>query len=204
MANFAQADLRFLLPLHKGQQVVVLGDAPQLVEALLAEEIRIERGSYQSAQDVPLPFAAASVDHVMMPVPPDLALSWWFDEAARILKPGGSLLVGIHNAGRLQRLRFWKRSQSSVVSLTLSNCQHLLNQSGFSVSNRYGVHDDLQRPQHLVPLERAEITRYFFDHVIASSSIAGQLTHYAAALLAALHLQHVLYTDIAVVAYREH
>jgi hypothetical protein len=207
MANFAQADLRFLLPLHSGQQVVVLGNAPQLIEALLAENIHVERDIYQAKYHElsvnALPFEPASIDHVIIPLPPDARLLWWLDEAARILKPGGWLLLGVHNAMRLQRLRFWKRDRSRGVSLMWFNCQKLFARKGFQIANGYGVHDDLQRPQHLVPLERPAITPYFFEHVIAPASRVGRLAQYVAALLTNLRLHSVLYTDIIIVASRE-
>jgi hypothetical protein len=213
--GFGQADLRFLLPLRPGQQVAILGHAPSLAAAVVEERIaptlivpRPEDGNagyhcqQANAPTQPLPLAAASIDHILIPrLSPDQA-AWVPDEVARVLKPGGWLFLGVSNAEALQRLRPGKLKAADRPGSALSgrSARRLLERSGLMLVTCYGVCDSLEQPDYLVPLEPAGVARHFFDRMYVPHSRPAALSQRLSAGLTALGLQRLLFKDLGLVA----
>src|SRR5688572_25382980 len=140
--HYAQADLRFFLPIEPQQSVLVVGDAPILVNALEAiAKVTAVKTWEESAHFVPHSF-----HHVLIPYLPKSVAP---DDILRLLQPDGWLCVGVANAQRLQRLRFLKQRPSSARQLSYAQLQgYFPNQQAI-----YGIHDSLRNPQYFVPLE---------------------------------------------------
>ncbi len=220
-----QGDLRFLLPVRPGQQVLILGHASQLAAALISACIMpvlvLPHDDHDAASDYhgclchrasadekPLPFATGSLDHVFVPMLLQAQAAWVPHEVARVLKPGGWLLLGVHNAGGLQRLRFWRHRRTPSPGQAVETRHGIyawrreLHQQQLVTTHYYGVHDDLQHPQHVIPLDEANTVRYFFERIYTPHSGAAAVARRFVTLLAVCGLQHLLFKHIAIVARR--
>lgn len=212
-----QADLRFTLPLKAGQHIVVLGQAPALVEALVAggllavmiypagdwdrgaDELALSRCSAGGHE--PLPLGNSSIDHIVIPeLTPGLA-GWIPGEVVRVLKPGGTLGLGFANKSSLGGWRLSRKRRSlSLVDLTGSTIDRWLSQHGLRLTASYGVWSDLQEPRFLVPLEEEAPITYFFSHLFSPYSWAAAVARPIASLAARLGWQQALFPHLYVVA----
>jgi hypothetical protein len=192
------------MPLHSGQQVVVIGEAPQLTAALEEEEIitsivvPISNAKHLLAAD-------RSADHVIVPVLLEHNYKELLQEISRIIKPGGWLLLGFRNAEGLSRLAFWKTAgKNGAPHVALNTCQELLTAAGFGILSAFGVRQNLENPQFLIPLDRRATSHFFFQRIFFPNTRAAALAQKAASVLTSAGLQRVLFTDIAVLAQKRH
>lgn len=217
-ANYAQGDIRLLLPIKSGDCVRVLGNAPILNQTLLTEQVnlqvvvdnsspqdlnlQVESDIYHEMVDNKLPFEDGSSDHVIIPRLYPALMAGFPHEVKRILKPGGWLFVGFQNAQRLQRLRFWKKKKSRNQSLVMNNCIKLLNQVEFQIIARYGMQKNLERPQYWIPLENPSITNFYFTYIDIPYSRGARLIRPFIHALTLTNRHGWLFNDMAIVASR--
>ena len=202
LQTFVQADLRFLMPLHSGQQVVVIGEAPQLTAALEEEDI-ITSMVMPISDTKHLLLADRSADHVIVPVLQEHDYHQLLQEISRVIKVGGWLLLGFRNAEGLSRLAFWKGAKKNgAPRVALNTCHELLTASGFDILTAFGVRQNLENPQFLIPLDRRETSHFFFQRIFFPNTRAAALAQKAASALTSAGLQRILFADIAVLAQK--
>ena len=221
----AAAEWWLLLPLCSGQRVLILGHAIQTAAALSERNVApivilpaddaadaprrdaalIETDRLNAPQQA-LPLAASSVDHVLIPELAPARAAWMLAEAARVLRPGGWLLVSARHARGLRRPRAWLarlgRNGGGRMGLSLGKVLRALGEAGMKTSMRYGVHDDRGRLPYLVPLDYQNALRYYFQQVFVPRSRLESALQRSARLLAALELQSSLFPRVVVVAHR--
>jgi hypothetical protein len=213
-ANYAQGDIRLLLPLKSGDCVRVLGDAPILNRALLTEDVDLhvvvdkspsqkhtDLITYYEGVDSKLPFGDASSDHVIIPRLSPALMRDYPHNIKQILKPGGWLFVGFQNAQRLQQLRFWKK-KGHHQSLVMSNCLKQLQQLDFQIVACYGIHNNLEHPQYWIPLENPAITNFYFTYIDIPYSRGAQMIRPFIYALTLANRHSILFNDIAIIAHR--
>lgn len=205
--NFAQEDLHYLLPLRKGQTVMVMGDAPGLLNGihkcgvtseLLAENFTLGRldQSFISSERL-------NADHIFILSSCVDDMMEFFQEIGLILKTDGWVFFAFPNAQRLQRFRFWKKKNSSSESLkeySLVKVLSALKKTGFKITGIYGLQDSLQAPQYFIPLEDASASRFFFSHIALPDPKTIVLFRILVRLLTAFNMQYLLFRDLAIVA----
>lgn len=146
--------LCFLLPIEPGQRILAVGTHPTVVATVsvlgadavsllaahsAADAVDLRHVVHADGATIPLPDAA--VDHVIAArVSPEQRILLRGD-VARVLRPGGSAVIGIQSRRRSVR--------------------RLLAASHFEDHRMYGVHPDLDTPQHVVPLDAAERLRWY-------------------------------------------
>jgi len=196
----AQADIRFYLPLRKGQRVLMVGAEPSLVEAVKHEGLEIiEIAGSTQIFDV----EAASMDHAIV-VNTSVCMenkSW--SELARVIRSGGYIFAGIHNAESFQSLigRFLLR-QRKVRGTTLRQACKNLRSSGFELENFYGLRSDIREPAYIVPLQDVGPSRYFFENIFAPYSLSAVWMRRVALGAVAMGLQKMFFNDLGLIARR--
>lgn len=163
----------FLVPVRERERVVVVGAAPRAVETLqsmgadlvavltpgdravaIPEDVRVVRAERGA---IPLPDAYA--DHVIVPVlRRGDSLRLVIDEPARILKPGGTLFVGIGSSWR-SAPGAAARACTPTVAAWIG--RRLLERRGFEDVHAYGIHPSVQQPRHIVPLGSQRAVRWY-------------------------------------------
>lgn len=213
----AQADLRFTLPPANGHNVVVLGHAPALVEALannghLCVMIYPEASRKPSIEAPerlyctagthdPLPLGATSVDHIIIPELTQDVADWIPGEVVRILRRGGTLGMGFANKTSLGG--WYSRRQlgsTGLKALSGSGIEHWLGALGLKLTAIYGVWTTLQQPKYLVPLHQKEPTHFFFSHLFAPYSWSAAMIRPAISLAARLGWRQALFPYLYIVA----
>ena len=211
--DLVQADLRFLLPIEPKQQVAVLGHAPGLVMALSEAEahctIVLPEAQELDTPTVPnnqmrvisgkLPFSDGSLHHIFIPQLTANQVLWLPDEVARILKPGGWLFLGVRNRYSFHQLRSKKQTG---IGLTLPYLKRLLSSPNWKINQCYGVHDDLQHPQYLIPLGTATAVNYFYQKIFMPNSTAGAWIQHLALYLNQIGGGHLLFKDLGITTQR--
>lgn len=188
------ADLRFLLALQRGQTAAVLETAPALAAAVEAEGLPVSR-----VAGTPWPLPADSVDHVLLPLAGAEAESL-LAEATRVLKAGGSLLLGAANRHSLYRWRAGASETSGTDTLLApGTIRSRLHELGFQAVTIYGVRETLDDPRWLVPLARPEPTRYYFEQRFMPYTAGGHLLGHLATWLARLGMHRWLFRDLVFV-----
>ena len=208
--NYVQADLRFLLPIKPGQRVAVLGHAPGLVMALdeaeadctLVLDDKLKEGSDLPCNPVQvsgdhLPFTAVSLHHLFIPQLSATQAPWLAKEIRRVLKPEGWLFVGVRNRHSFHQLHLGK---SNRYSLTLAQLKQLLPSPYWQIHQCYGVHDDLQHPQYLIPLDMTTAVSYFYQQIFMPNSLAGAWIQRLAQYLNQLGGNPLLFKDLGITA----
>ena len=214
LPNFVQADLRFLLPVQAEQRVAILGYMPELAEAIKAasahctllltdESAKPSQASliYERKQITgeSLPLKSASMDHFFVPLLASAVISWLLPEVTRVLRPGGWLFLGVRNRFSLHQIRL---RQQGGLAFTLSRLKGLFPTNQWQNIECYGVHEDLQSPQYLVPLATSGMSQYFYDQVFIPHSQAAAWGQRLALYLSQLGGQRFLFRDLGLVAQR--
>jgi len=197
----AQADIRFYLPLRKGQRVLMMGAEPSLVEAVKREDLDIIEiaGSTQISG-----VEAASVNHAIV-VNTSVCMenkSW--NELARVIRPGGYIFAGIHNAESFQSLigRFFLRQRKRGGTTTLRQVCKDLTSSGFEMENYYGLRSNLRQPAYIVPLMDVGPSKYFFENIFAPYSLSAIWMRRVALVMITMGLQRMFFNDLGLIARR--
>ncbi len=197
-------NLRFLLPVLAGQRLVLLDDGCWLGEATEAGDWRpIEA---DPATNVLEDLTADYADHLILPELDEAGLGRLQDAhpvIRRILKSGGWLLVGMQHAGSLARLGRRQHGEArSGVGFHYPFVRRILERGGFGEQRWYGVFGDLRQPRHVVPLERAALSRHFFEALYVPYSPQAAWLSRLAGPLAFRGLQRLLYPGLLVAARR--
>jgi hypothetical protein len=195
-SEYVQSDLRFLIPLHEGDQAIIFGGP-----MVLGDAIRSEKVNLFAAED-PDAIASESADHIFIPELTKDLVRGFPNEYLRILKPSGWIFVGIHNAQSFERLQFWKHIGTRPLRLSAKRCKRLFEQTGVEVIDFYGVSKNLNHPQFLISLIHKQQAAFFFDHMYYPYSRIAAAMQVIARWMVALGLQRFLFNDIVVVARR--
>jgi hypothetical protein len=212
LANFVQADLRFLLPVQAEQQVAIVGYVPELVEAvrevpaygtllLTGEAVEtppaLPAYDQRQIEEESLPLRDASIDHLFVPQLATSMASWLLEEVSRVLRPGGWLFLGVHNRFSLHRI--WLRQQSQYA-LTWSGLKEMFPADRWQHVQCYGIHENLQSPQYLVSLTIPEISRYFYEQLFVPHSQVAAWGQRLALGLSRMGSRGFLFRDLGLVA----
>lgn len=190
--KYAQADLRFLLPVQPGQQVLLIGDVPILAQALAEVAHLTHLSTWAEMADLP----AYHFDHIFIPrltkpMLPDLNA-----HLTRLIRPGGWACFGVQNARRLHRLRFWKRPRHGVeaVQWTLRQCQAFPQ-----TKTVYGVYRSLKQPEILVPLSSPALTRFFIERLLQPASRSSRFVKKFLLILIRFKFHYWVFNDMIIV-----
>ena len=144
--------------------------------------------------------------HVVAPNVTRAHADWLLGETARVLAPGGWLLVYARNDHWMQRLahRSVRRRPGLAPEpeLPLRTCTQLLKQNHLTVFNLYGIDGELEQMKHLIPLDQPDAVRFYFRRLSVPHSRVSRFARRCAALFTAIRLHAALFRSIAVVAQR--
>ncbi len=192
--NFSQVDLRYLLPVHPGQRVLVIGDVPVLVTAMENTTQVVVMEQWETG--TPLP--AHNFHHVFIPRLTASMLTDLTETLETLLVPGGWACLGVRNAQRLQRLRFWKRAKSQntmTAQLSYQRCKRLVP----GVQSIYGLHDNLSNPQFFVPLDDPLISQFFVSRLKLAVTRSARIANRLLQTITRYGLHPLLFNDFAVI-----
>jgi SAM-dependent methyltransferase len=209
--------LQTLLPLRPDQSVLILGQSWQLAFAVAGGGITpiLVIGPGEDRFDLPngaavarqvhawldqLPFSARSIDVVLIPVLAEAAAEAVLQEAGRVLRPGGGLVLCVASAPWWRRRVPSRSGPSAEVSLGRGHRE--LAAAGFDTLNHYGIHGGYRHTPHLIPLEHPSAVRYFYQRLFVPRSAVAAATRRGAPLLTLGGLQHHLFRQVAIVARR--
>lgn len=218
MQPFILAQPITLLPIQPCQRVVILsGTAPcgqVMVIPGVTPIVVAPGGPYDTEwgarpalprQGV-LPLSSGSVHHVVAPNIPRAQAGWLLAEAARILAPGGWLLVYARSDHWMQRLAYRsvrrRHDGAPRPELPLGVCTQLLEQNHLTVFNLYGIDGELEHMNHLIPLDQPGAVRFYLHRLFVPHSHTSRFAQRCAALFTATRLHSALFGSIAVVAQR--
>jgi|GEM_PF-3279355 len=150
------------------------------------------------------PFREAPIvdlDHLIIPEYSSDCYDFYLSRILQRLKPGGWLLLGIHNFEALYHFLSKKRPVGqSHISLRKSSA--LLYRNGLGVVRCFGAYDELEHPEILVPLDTGEAAYFFFRNIFVPPTRFAAWTRPAAALLASIGLQRLLFRGLVIIAQR--
>ena len=203
-SGYSQAELRFFLPLSPGQRVGVLGDSKPLIETLTADGLTVTIISPPA--DHPLITDDSGnpnidLDHLIIP---EYSLDYYDPCLSRVLqrlKPGGWLLIGIHNSESLYRI-FSNKGAVLQPFFSLKECCDLLCRNGIQIVRCYGAYDELEHPEILVPFDTGEAAYFFFRNIFVPATRFAAWTRPVAILLASIGLQRMLFRGLVIIAQR--
>jgi hypothetical protein len=203
-SGYSQAELRFFLPLAPGQRVGVLGDSKQLLDALAADGLEIT--IIPPPASLPLETAETGnaindLDHLVIPEYSSDCYDPCLSRIVQRLKPGGWFLIGIHNSESLYRT-FSKKGTVVQHCFSLRESIVLLGKNDIQTVHCYGVYDELEHPEILVPLDTREAACFFFRNIFMPATRFAAWTRPIAVLLASIGLQRMLFRALVIVARR--
>ncbi len=220
-ALYGQADFRLFVPYQPGQRALVFGDALELAESLADWGVETTLVSSKLSQNIhkpnieiipaswPLSIASESCEHVLIP---EMLVSYpggCLDEAARLLKPGGWLFLGVENRQSLEQFiktilgknkRRAANSRGTLKRLSLDGAKKILSAHGFAVVRVVGVASNLQKPGLYIPLDAPEIIRDFYITMHSPYSWKDRIMYGVARLFVGIRLQRALFTHFILVA----
>jgi SAM-dependent methyltransferase len=187
-----RADLRFLLPLFPGQRALLPAREEALASAISAVGLQVADSS-----GLPWPVEAHSAEHVLLPALQG-SLRDHIAEAARALRPGGYLLLGVTNRRSLYR---WSRQgRSGYAAAGRPEMSRLLIEHAFLLDGCYGVRDGLDQPALRVPLTSPGPSDFYFRRRFTPVTRGGALLARLASVLAPLGAHSWLYPGLLFVA----
>jgi hypothetical protein len=203
-SGYSQAELRFFLPLAPGQAVGVLGDSKHLIEALTADGLTVTRisppadHSLMTGDSGNLPI---DLDHLIIPEYSSDCYDPCLSRILQRLKPGGWLLLGIHNSEALYHI-FSKKRPVGQFRISLGKSSDLLSRNGLRIMRCFGAYDELEHPEILVPLDTGEAAYFFFRNIFVPAIRFAAWTRPVATLLASIGLQWMLFRGLVIIARR--
>jgi SAM-dependent methyltransferase len=129
----------------------------------------------------PLPFADGSFDAAIVLDPADESVvdyrtagasspSAILAEVKRVLRQGGSLLLGVAN-----RLGLGRQRNRQQQALTYWGCISALKEAGFTPVGFFAALPSYHEPFFIVPLDRMEPVRHFIDSLLAAEDYRAKL-----------------------------
>ena len=202
--GYSQAELRFFLPLAPGQAVGVLGDSKPLIETLTADGLTVTIISPPA--DHPLITddpgnPNIDLDHLIIPEYSSDCYDPCLSRILQRLKPGGWLLLGIHNSEALFHI-FSKKKPVGRSRISLGKSSDLLYRNGFHIVRCYGAYDELEHPEIMVPVDTGEAAYFFFKNIFVPATRFAAWTRPVATLLASIGLQRLLFRGLVIIARR--
>ena len=213
--EYVQSDLRFLLPIARGQCVGVPGGFPKLiadlknsgVEVIDPQQISVEmkmEGMTAQAE-----YSGAVLDHIIIPQIQSESMMTWSSEISRMLKPGGWLYVGV-------QIPFFNWTRIRLISQKIKRQNHkphlFLMPPWLADSfpdvlylkrQCFGVYKDHQHPRYLIPLEHKQAAQHFFARMRIPYSKQGALFLKTAAVMCKMGLQHLLFDNFGFLLQRK-
>lgn len=175
--SHVQTDIRFLLPLEAGDRVCLFKGNPSLQQGLSDDGLIHVLAAEESGTVLP----AAGMDHAVIATMPQRDFQSTLAEASRVLRPGGTLFLGILPPHR-------------------RTIRRMLRKSGFDVISIWGVRDNLSNPQYFIPLENAAASRYFFEQIHIPGSFRSEVFRRLSKVVTALGLHSYLYREFTILA----
>jgi hypothetical protein len=176
--ELAIADLRFLLPMHPGDKVL-LSDSFQILE----EELGKIGVSYSQLSMITEGRESINsekkFDFAILPIlsTPNL------EDALRVIIPmlndGAYVICGTKNSGYwLKYLKSYTRDKDSEINFNkgLATFQKM----GFSLLRLFGNPDKISNPRFLVDLDSKEPTLHFISHILTPYTRKGAISWFIA------------------------
>jgi len=161
-------DWRFLLPILPGIKILVVGQKCDELTQLFAKlEIESHLWDYDFSNPIKVvPFSLSQFDIVIAPYGfSGKGLSSnprrqreIYQTMQRLLKPGGTILVGFFNNWRFQRKRNPAPYSSNPMQMT-----RLLQKAGYKDVKLYGAIPNLSIPDYILPLTRQTVG-FWLEH----------------------------------------
>ncbi len=190
-SRLSQADLRWFLPFKRGETAWIYGIAPALEESLATVGVNVRR--LESVNIVPL-----EVNYLVALNVDAREAEELIGLGKRAIRPGGYILLGVHNAvhpGNLNR-------SSSPTGVRLSTILKQMRAAGFVTQSTFGVFYSLDEPRFLISLETRAPSRYFWGRLYLPPSRLALWKRRLAVLLIALGRQTWLYRAFVLTAQR--
>jgi len=203
-SGYSQAELRFFLPLAPGQAVGVLGDSRHLIEALTADGLTVTTISPPADHSLMTGDPGnptIDLDHLIIPEYSSDCYDPCLSRILQQLKPGGWLLLGIHNSEAQYHI-FSKKRPVGQFRISLGKSSDLLSRNGLRILRCYGAYDELEHPEILVPLDTGEAAYFFFRNIFVPAIRFAAWTRPVAILLASIGLQRMLFRGLVIIARR--
>jgi hypothetical protein len=145
-------DWRFLLPVRPGARMLVLAEAgadfAQYFSGLELTVVTARPGEAGDLRD----------RYDIVAIPLGIKSSHLQPSLARLLKPGGLLLIGFRNRWGVR-----KRSSPRTGAFTRRGLQRALERAGFREMAVYGAVPDLAKPEYILPLRKQALS-FFLHH----------------------------------------
>jgi len=203
-SGYSQAELRFFLPLAPGQVVGVLGDSKPLIKTLTADGLTVTIISPPADHTLLTDDSGnpnIDLDHLIIPEYSSDCSDPCLSRIVQRLKPGGWLLLGIHNSEALYHI-FSKKRPVGQSRISLGKSSDLLYRNGLRIVRCYGAYDELEHPEILVPVDTGEAAYFFFRNIFVPATRFVAWRRPVAALLASIGLQRILFRSLVIIARR--
>lgn len=188
--NLAIADLKYLLPLKRGDHAWVGGNYPRLIEELEKQRIHValyDACAHGNDEDRQSGKFNLAIFPVFMFEDTEKNFELWRSG----LSDGATLVFGCANPAYLPGILKSTGSQSGW-GLTLEQGKSLAQKFGFKVERIFGNPGSIYHPRYLVDLETREPTQYYFKEIFTpyrrKSIIAGYLSAKVGQLLPLVRL----------------
>jgi hypothetical protein len=189
----AQADLRYLLDLQPGQSSALIYMGTHLQNALQNEGLHVH---YSPTSDT-LP-DSTKFDSIFLAPHPEKDLGAVLQECANSLRPGGQMLLCFCNQSSIKRI-INTLSPKNNAMYSLYTARNAVKAAGLKVRGIYGVHDNIEEPRFLIPLENKKAIAHFFGAVLVPYTAFTRFLTYIAPLFIFLNLHPLLFTDLCLV-----
>jgi hypothetical protein len=153
-----------------------------------------------------LPLANAGVDHVLIPAFDPRYGTRLSGELLRVLKPGGSAVVGVRAGldwpwrGPRPAVPLADEGSPSTRRAHLAGVVRWLEAGRFKVTARYAVYGEGAGAGLLIPLDHPGAVQHFFDHLWVPPAAWQGLVRRCAAMLIAAGRHQWLFKQFLVVA----
>lgn len=196
--NYRKSDIRYLLPIQKGQTVAVFGQVPEIVEMITSSGVKCVSIS-SHPQTIEYNFDvnhviwpdndqkkkqrillnSESVNHIIILDNMFYNPEWTYQEILRIIKPGGTLYFGLKNPKYILSpfLNFGRRAKLNSTRSKFARVffRNLITKDDFELIDRYGIYKDFENPKFYISLDNLGPTHYFFKNTLQSYSIKSKI-----------------------------
>ncbi|MBL8100209.1 MAG: hypothetical protein JNK81_13580 [Anaerolineales bacterium] len=147
-------DWRFFLPISEKSRMLYIGESGEEIQAFF-QRLNINYVSYleNDIVDKIRSLSASSSTFDIVSIPYTVFSHSTYPEVKKILRPGGSLLLGFSNLYR-------SKNENAISLIKLKS---LLMKAGFSQIKYYGVFPDQYAPEYIFPL-KLQATKFALRH----------------------------------------
>jgi hypothetical protein len=169
--DVALADLRLLLPLRAGDEILLGSECPYLEHELDQLKVRHTRIADLGSSQAERP-SVQKFQHAIFPALPLPDVEASLEYIRQRLDHQATLLFGTANP--LYWLRKIAKHKVSTSSLHPQQGHVICQNQNFKVVRLFGNPDSLDNPRYLIDLETPEPTEHFIHHVQIPYSIKGE------------------------------